>query len=234
MNQDHNFASSVGTLIEDGVPSVSRENFFAPTEEELEAVTRELVKIQKVETALARWRDACPPDMQSSNFDDPRLVPSRAAIDRVLSWQCPSPKGILASGKTGLGKSRSMWALMHRLASAGLDVRFYHAQDWFTALQEQIRYGRDEARGWVEAVAQRQIVFIDDLGQEAVQTTKQEWAQGWFFRFLDIRLGHKLPLFITTNLTADAMATSANVREASIRADPLIRRILELCDPVKF
>ena len=86
-----------------------------------------------------------------------------------------------------------MWALMQRLGCGdGHDVRYWSASDWFTTLQENIRFGRDEARGWVNTVARRHIVFIDDYGQEAMQSSREDWARGWFFQFLDIRVGEGL------------------------------------------
>lgn len=195
-------------------------------EEASAALVREMRRID----AAKRWHACCPEALKVSDWDHPRLAPYRAQIDRVLGYQI-GPKGILASGPTGRGKTRAMWALMRRLgAEEGLDVRYWSASDWFSELQDQIRYGRDCARGWVEAVAARRVVLLDDLGQESIQTNREEWAQGWLFRFLDLRVGARLPLFVTTNLTASEMAG----RAGSVRGDPLVRRLLDLCEPVNF
>jgi len=53
-----------------------------------------------------------------------------------------------------------------------------------------------------------------------------------FFRMLDLRLGARpaRPLIITTNLTAAQIAAG----QAGVRADPLLRRLLDLCEVVKF
>lgn len=195
---------------------------------DLERIAREYEARAKAEDAELRWKSACPPALQSTDWEHPAL--NRAACDAVHAYSLGF-KGILASGPTGRGKSRAIWALMRRLAVCeGIEARYWHSSEFFATLQGKINYGRDEAQGWVEAVARRRIVFIDDLGQEAIQTSRQEWAQSWFFRFLDIRVGEKLPLFITTNLTAQDIAGS----QSNVRANPLLRRLLDLCDVIKF
>ena len=159
------------------------------------------------------------------------MIANRAQIERVLAHQVGA-KGLLLSGRTGRGKTRSMWALMRRLAhDEARDIRYFHAGDWFATLQGCLTYGRDDARGWVDAVARRPIVFIDDLGQEAIQTARSEWAMSWFMRFLDIRVSERLPLYVTTNLDAQGIAERG---ASSVRGDPMVRRLIEICEPIKF
>jgi DNA replication protein DnaC len=79
-------------------------------------------------------------------------------------------------------------------------------------------------------LAWRKVVFIDDWGQEANLKSRENWAEGWFFRFVDYRIERGLPLIITTNLTAKDIAR----KEGDVRGDPLLRRLLEMSDVVKF
>lgn len=198
-------------------------------EKRREDASRQLIEDARRKDAKARYELACPQEFRESNWDFPSLQPFRGQINRVLGYQL-GPKGILASGPTGRRKTGAMWALMERLAcQEGRDVRFYTAFDFFAQLQEQVKYGHDDARGWVEAVARRPIVFIDDYGQQTLLKSREDWALGWFFRFLDIRAGDHLPLFVTTNMTAVEMAGGNNMR-----GDPLIRRMLMVADPIPF
>jgi DNA replication protein DnaC len=170
----------------------------------------------------------CPIEYRESDWN--RLGQFKTQINQVLSWKSGG-KGLLLSGPTGRGKTRAMWGLIRRLAiEEGKDVRYWHASEWFATLQAQANYGRDDARGWVDAVAKHPFLFIDDLGQEAVSTAKSAWAEAWFFRFLDLRVGAGLPLFVTTNLSSKQMAE----QETDVRGDPLVRRLLDLCEVVKF
>jgi DNA replication protein DnaC len=112
-------------------------------------------------------------------------------------------------------------------------VRYYFAGDWFSELQKNVSYGRDDARGWVEASAARPLVILDDLGQEALLNARAEWASDWFFRFIDLRIGWGLPLIVSTNLNAVEMARGLQGREG-VGREPLMRRLVEICDVVKF
>jgi DNA replication protein DnaC len=168
--------------------------------------------------------------MRETDWRHESLTPYRSQIDQVLGWRHGS-KGLLLTGPTGRGKSRSMVGLLKRLMQTeGRDVSFYKSSDFFWRLQGAVSYGRDEAAGWVRAVAQRPVVFIDDFGQEAVLSSRAEWSQGWFFDFCDQRIEAKLPLFLTTNMGAREIAANAGF----VRGDPLLRRLLELCEVVKF
>lgn len=200
-----------------------------------EAKSARYVAEARRESARKRWEAlaAEQPEMIETDWDRSHFDANRNAIDSILGWE-RSPRGLLLSGPTGRGKTRAILALLRRLAlDDGEDFRYWHASEWFSQLQKQNRYGRDEAHLWVSATAVRPIVVIDDLGQEAMSTVKgEDWAQSWFFRFLDVRLAHGLPLIVTTNLSASAIAGTA--QRAEIRSDPLIRRLMDLCEVVRF
>ena len=203
--------------------------------EEWDAKSQRMIAEAMRESAKARWAllKADMPEMVESDWSRAQYEVNADAINTVRNWQYGS-RGLLLSGPTGRGKTRAILDLLQRLAiDDGKDFRYWHASTWFSELQKQNRYGRDEASAWVNAVGVRPLVVIDDLGQEAIGTVKgEDWAQAWFFRFLDVRLAHNLPLIVTTNLSASAIAGTA--QRAEIRADPLIRRLLDLCDVVKF
>jgi DNA replication protein DnaC len=181
--------------------------------------------------AIARYEASVPMTMRLSDWSHPSMIANSAQIIQVIEHQV-THKGLLLTGKTGRGKTRAMWSLMRRLAhEEARDIRYFHAQDWFATLQSCLNFGRDDARGWVDAVARRPIVFIDDLGQEAMQSARSEWAMSWFLRFLDIRVSERLPLYVTTNLDAQGIAERG---ASSVRGDPMVRRIIEICEPIKF
>jgi DNA replication protein DnaC len=222
MKSDETIIQELNTQAENGVAEI--------TAEEREENWRKFSDAARTESAKQRFLASCPPQMLESDWQHPALMPFLAQL-RLILGHSAEDKGILASGPTGRGKTRAMWALMRRYAcDEGLEVRCWSSVDWFSALLQQVRYGRDEARDWVEATAARKIVFLDDYGQEAMQLCREDWARAWFFRFLDLRVGAGLPLYVTTNLGADEMAE----RSGNLRGDPLIRRLLDLCDPIRF
>lgn len=190
----------------------------------------------KKRDAIARYRNDCEKGYPESDWNHPKLAPYRHAIEYVRNWQF-NPKGMIATGATGRGKTRSIFDLYRRLAcEEGRTVRYWFAGDWFSELQQQVHYGRDDARQWIEALSLVPVVILDDLGQEAIQTARAEWASSWFFRFLDLRIAKRLPIIVSTNLTAAEIAGSRVVKGGpqAIRAEPLMRRLLELGDVVRF
>jgi len=204
---------------------------FSATPFDGEAASAHFLAEARKRDAIARFDSAVPPAMRESDWGHAGMLANRAQIERVLAHQVGA-KGLLLSGRTGRGKTRSMWALMRKLAhEEARDIRYFHAGDWFAQLQGCLNYGRDDARGWVDAVARRPIVFVDDLGQEAIQTARSEWAMSWFMRFLDIRVSERLPLYVTTNLDAQGIAERG---ASSVRGDPMVRRLIEICEPIKF
>lgn len=205
---------------------------FTPTAIDWDTVSVDYVKAAQAKDAANRfaWFAKNHPELCETDWTRPQFATNAAALSQIRGWKY-GKKGLIATGPSGRGKTRAICDLYRRLAcEEAIDVRYYFAGDWFSSLQQQLQYGRDEARGWVEACASRRLVIIEDLGQEAVQTSRQDWAQAWLFRFLDLRIAKGLPLIISTNLTAKTMSETTS----NLRTDPLIRRISDLCEAVRF
>jgi DNA replication protein DnaC len=176
------------------------------------------------------FRHNCPADYREFDPSRIEIKGNEAALARVTGWK-HDRKGLLLSGPSRRGKTRSAYALCRRLLCDELrDVAMWQAHDFFSALQDCVRYGRDEADGWVKRMAARPVFFLDDYGQHAALASRAEWAEAWFFRFLDLRIGAGLPLIVTTNLSAQQMKAAGG----DTRGDPLVARFLELAEPVKF
>lgn len=189
-------------------------------------------RIKQARTEL--WHRTCPSDYKDSDWDYPRLRPWREQIERVKAWNpVPGGKGLLLSGPTGRGKTRSLFALLKRLqCDEARDVGYWKAIDWFVALSKYLNYGRDDATGFVRACAQRPIFVLDDIGQEAIDRAREGWAMAWFFELLDTRLGERRHTLIATNISANQIAGTDD--KAEIRTEPLVRRLLDLCEIVHF
>ena len=230
--------TAINTLIAAQMPANAAESLargisaedLEAREAKREAVSRELLRASRREDGLRRWETFFPPALRASDWSHPGLAPCAQQIAAVLAYQVGA-KGILATGPSGRGKTRSMAALMRRLGpEEGNDVRYWSAAGWFSTLQSFLEYGNDHAKKWVDTVASRHVVFFDDYGQEAMQVSRREWAQAWFFHFLDQRVALGLPLFLTTNLSAREMMSHAG----HARGDPLVRRLLDVADPISF
>jgi DNA replication protein DnaC len=112
------------------------------------------------------------------------------------------------------------------------DVEVWTAARFFGSLQEEVRFGRDESVRWIRRRAEAPVLALDDLGQEALLQARVDWAQAAFFELVDYRLHHCRPMLITTNLSARAIAAGSAAHD--VRSDPLLRRLIEACEIVKF
>ena len=219
------------------LPSLAAPGFVKLTEAEADALHAATVEQIRAATARAAFDAICPPALHPTVTDwgHTSLAPFAGQIKRVRGWTPASEggKGLLLAGPTGRGKSRAFYALAEKLrvGPPRHDVAIWHAHDFFLSLQSQVHFGNDDAAAFVRAVASRQYLFIDDLGQEAIAWSKADWAEGWLMRLLEMRVGLRLPIFVTTNLTG-AQITGKQKNE--VRGDPLLRRLLELAEPVKF
>ncbi|MCF7864352.1 MAG: ATP-binding protein [Kiritimatiellales bacterium] len=178
-----------------------------------------------------RWEQSCPELFKETDFNHPSLAPYRVQIERVVGWLPNQAWGLFLSGPTGRGKTRAFWALLKRLLNdEHVDVKILSATEFYSRLQEQIYYGRDEALSWIDALAKHPVLAVEDWGQEAVLTGKKDWSEAYFLRLIDKRMGDKKPMLITSNLDAEQIV----IRQGAFRADPLIRRLTESCEIVKF
>jgi len=106
---------------------------------DFEERSRMLVKEAKARDSREYYRTHVPKEFASFNIGHSSLAPNRAVIERVLAWRRTGgagKRGMLLTGPTGLGKTRTCWELMRLLADAGEEVRHYHSMDWFSELQE--------------------------------------------------------------------------------------------------
>lgn len=196
---------------------------------DLEAVGREYLRKAKIEAATARLYDNMPKRFLDTDISHPGLAVNFQRCREILSWEYQEC-GLLAAGPTDRGKSRMMWMLVRKFAETGMEIRYLTGQDFVSKLDGWLNFGRDDAGNWVKALAQCPLVFIDDFGQEAVSQVRESRYLQWFFQFLEIRSGLRLPLLMTTNLSAMDIAGRTN----DVSGDPLLKRLLLVAKPVKF
>lgn len=166
--------------------------------------------------------EMCPPAMLETDVS--RL--SKPLIDKVLNHQL-NGRGLILIGKTGTGKTRSMWLLVRDLiVNRGREVRVYEAMELKEMLGQahNSRYGHKDM---INGLCTCEILCIDDLGKEKATDA---WEQD-LFTIINKRMNYKKPIVITTNFIG------ASIAERYIdvhKIEPLVRRIRQFCDGVAF
>jgi DNA replication protein DnaC len=214
-------------------PSPFADLFTKPTPAEI-AEHEAWLKQKKAENdrdaraiAQKEWESAVPELLRDTNWRDPRLTSYQTEISRVRTWK-RNAKGIYAVGKSGRGKSRSIYALARRLAVDELVPVRYLLQ---TEITREIN--RDGLNGFLEKmdhIRRCPIVVWDDFGKFAAIGSRKELLFSEVEALIDFRFSHGLPFLISSN------AKDGDLMDifGGLRGEPIMRRIGEGCEVVDF
>lgn len=167
----------------------------------------------------SRWTSVCPELYRQTEVS--KLNPAKLA--RVMAWSY-GPRGLLLHGKTGLGKTRMMFLLLHRLivgenrrAMVFLGNSFSHSAQ--SAAMENIE-------AWADRLNRVEVLFLDDLAKAKMT----DHVEAQLFGVLEMRAAHCLPTLITTNAVGDTLEK----RLSEDRGAPLVRRLRDFCEAISF
>ncbi len=198
-----------------------REEYRKSWEEEDQYKTRVLMAEHKKNQLHEAWEKLCPPIYRDPC--DISLIPGDKAMARmIMSWRYCST-GFVVTGPTGQGKTRTVW---HALKIAHFHDYKIRALDGIGFANEAsaAAYSPDATEKWMARMTEPDILFIDDLAKRFTKTSGQ-----LLFGLIERRVSRKLPIIITTNLTAPQLETLIDDPEL---ARPLVRRLREFCNPV--
>jgi len=171
------------------------------------------------------WCKICPPLFQDTIAS--RLPAEQLA--KVMSWQY-GPRGLILVGPPRTGKTRSVWLLLQRLyVEQGYTVKAYSGTHW--AVEVMSRYGEPSSlRRWYEMLVTVDVLFLDDPFKVRM-TEAQELA---LWSVFDERSAYCKPILLTCNTDGNTLKMRMTESGAVERADALISRIREFCEPVSF
>lgn len=169
-------------------------------------------------------------DMPFPDTDRARLPASRA--DFVLKWR-PNPQfasGLVISGETGLGKTRTVIELLKDIyIETGHPFEFCRVTEWRLRLDKAHRYGGKGVADLVRPLCRTPLLVMDDFGHG--KWTENSLAS--VFEILDARTSKGLPSILTTQKTKDQLSAQFSVVNADTSA-AIIRRMSEFMRLVLF
>jgi|GEM_PF-1705783 len=130
-------------------------------------------------------------------------------IDPILlnaadSWAY-SPKGLGFIGETGTGKTSAIVRVLERMSKEGKSICLITATELSelsaTANQYDDEKKREKANQRLKQAKSSDIMFLDDLGKGKLT----ERGESTLFDLVDHRYSHQLPVFWTSNSSAEAM-----------------------------
>ena len=129
-------------------------------------------------------------------------------------------KGLLFYGNVGTGKSHLAACIANRLIDKGYKVLMTN----FATIINQLQASFDGRKEYIDSLNRYALLVLDDLGAER----NTEYMQEQVFNIIDSRYLSRLPMIVTTNLTANELKKPDN-----IGAGRIYDRILERCHPVE-
>lgn len=193
--------------------------FWAKRELEIKAYEAEQ-KRKKAEAAAAkrieRWLQI--PKIYREPFEPAKSPIPPDVFAEVRRWTPESGRGIGLLGASGMGKTRLLVRLLHRLECTWL---FVPATRYAAAVREQYDHDHFTANRAFELLRDCrtvQVLLLDDIGQESPTEAVSEAM----FDLIEYRTARKKAVLWTGNFTADELRTRHKTRGAAI-----VRRLQE-------
>ncbi len=200
------FVAIVGDGKAERPPSVAMSDSFDEEAERKASIQRFL------DARKEAWSKICPPDFLAT--DPKRLAhPASVAVGVNMPKDCV---GVLFSGPTGHGKTRSAWLLAGRMfCNRTLTIEVRTGLDLADEILEA--YNNGSIASLIQDLKSAGILFIDDL----FKGTWKPSVESTIFNVIDHRVAWRKPTIITTNAdgTTIKKMLSADMKE------PFMRRI---------
>lgn len=129
-------------------------------------------------------------------------------------------KGLLFHGSVGTGKTYTAACIANDLIDKGVPVLMTNFSRIINTVQGRFE-GRQE---YIDSLGEFDLLIIDDLAAER----NTEFVNEIVFSVIDARYRSGLPLIVTTNLSAKAMA-----QEREQDRQRIYSRVLEMCHPIE-
>lgn len=178
----------------------------------------------------------------------PSLAPNPRSVEKVLShavfmrqWhgntcvivgdECGP--GVLACGNPRTAKTRTIYALLIRLALVGgVGFEAVRANDLQEEVSELALHNPTGLRELRQRLCRTNVLFIDDLHQGKFTP---RYAQ-FLFGVVEARTSEEMPIYVTCQMPAGRLIEkwSADNPEGRETAEAIVGRLREFCVPVDF
>jgi DNA replication protein DnaC len=204
--------------------------------DEYDAAKREEERKALRDIRANRFADICPPLYRETDIE--RAIKEkgldRKKVCEILTWR-PERDGIGLGiiGHSRMIKTRLMYALLKYLViEEGWNVAAINAAKFADTLAGKYGEGSGSAERWLSTLCKVPLLFVDDVGKEKMT----ERAEVAFYRIVEERTSHLLPILFTSNLTSKELKARMTDEGGvmSDRAEPITERLKEFCKVISF
>lgn len=127
----------------------------------------------------------------------------------AAEFSCKS-ESILMYGRTGLGKTHLSMAIARELAEKGFTVIYGSVINLLKKVEDE-NFGRSEQNGTLESLFNCDLLILDDLGAENVNS----FNGATLYNIINTRINKGVPFIISTNFTLEEIQNFYGERIAS-------------------
>lgn len=176
---------------------------------------------------IARLRAEAFPESEMQSWTFETDDQSNAKISRIarnyfanFDKMRQDGKGLLLFGEVGTGKTFAAACIANAVIDRGIPVYMTN----FARIVNTVQGMFDGRQDYYDSLNRYPLLILDDLAAER----KTEYMQEIVYNVIDARYRAKLPLIVTTNLTADELK-----HPAEITNQRTFSRLFEMCLPIK-
>lgn len=129
-------------------------------------------------------------------------------------------EGLLFFGEVGTGKSFFAACIANALIDLCIPVRMTN----FASIRNELQEDFSRRKKYIQFLVSYPLLILDDLSAES----KSDYMSEIVFDIIDSRCRSGLPLIVTTNLTADEMKNTTDIKNQRIYS-----RLFEMCIPIE-
>lgn len=172
-----------------------------------------------------RFKDRCPKGM--FYFDRDRFPSELARHDRVINADV-AKSGVLIHGRTGVGKSRSIWQLAQRLVvKDGLKVEILEDRAFGRLIERSFNESGSGHDQLIRRFQYCDVLIIDDIGKARLT----DRVESDLFDIVDHRYSEEKPMCFTTQFTGEPLRNRFGCKETGAA---IVRRIIETTEAIYF
>lgn len=173
---------------------------------------------------MERWEILCPDLYRKSptDFIDP------VKFRDIVSYKT-GPIGLMIVGPSRVGKTTSVWNLLHKLYV--LEGKTFKAISEPEFTIERDKYSRNgNLETFLNTCIRSDIFFLDDLGHAATNARNLEEL----YHVIEKRTSWKKPIIVTSQFTRDELSNKGNKTGSYKTALAIMNRISSFCRFVQF
>ena len=179
---------------------------------------------QSMELRMGKWNELCPElyrNADTSFIDQLQFV-------RITKWKY-GQKGLVISGRSRVGKTTSVWHLLHKLyVLEGRSFKAISEPEFCIERDKNSRQGTLDA--FLNQCIHSDVFFLDDVGHAATNSRNMEEL----YHVIAKRTDWKKPIIVTTQFTPDELQERGSKSGSAKTAVAILNRISNFCYPVAF